>query len=196
MMAAAAGDNNSDDFETETSAFRPPEKSIQEIISADADDQSLIKYKQELLGNAAAGAVPITIRPENPERVIVTNITLMSDGVEKRTMDLPGPDDFVLSIKEGCTYNIRIQYYVQREIVSGLRYSHKVKRMGLPVDRETYMFGSFAPRTEIYEYTSPSEEAPSGFIHRGKYAVSSAILDDDGHVYLKWNWVLEVAKDW
>uniref|UniRef100_A0AC35FL81 Rho GDP-dissociation inhibitor 1 n=1 Tax=Panagrolaimus sp. PS1159 TaxID=55785 RepID=A0AC35FL81_9BILA len=193
-MASAAGDDNSDDFNTETSGFRPAEKTIQEIVSADADDQSLIKYKQELLGSAAAGGV--VIRPDNPEKVIVTNISLISDGEVKRSMDLPGPDDFVLSIKEGCVYHIRIQYYVQREIVIGLRYSHKVKRMAVPVDKETYMFGSFAPREEVYEYTSPAEEAPSGFIQRGKYSVSSAILDDDGHAYLKWNWVLEITKDW
>lgn len=42
-MASAAGDDNSDDFNTETSGFRPAEKTIQEIVSADADDQSLIK---------------------------------------------------------------------------------------------------------------------------------------------------------
>lgn len=58
------------------------------------------------------------------------------------------------------------------------------------------MFGSFAPREEVYSYTSPPEEAPSNFLHRGKYNVSSAIVDDDGHIYLKWNWILEIAKDW
>lgn len=41
-------------------------------------------------------------------------------------------DDFVLSIKQGCIYSVRIQYWVQREIVSGLRYTHKVKRLGVP----------------------------------------------------------------
>ncbi|KAE9554298.1 hypothetical protein FO519_002469 [Halicephalobus sp. NKZ332] len=189
-------ENGSEDSEEETTFAKPPEKSIQEIVNADTDDPSLNKYKQELLGSAAASPGPIIIRPENPERVVVTKIILIAEGEVKRSMNLPGPLDFVLSIKEGCSYNIRIQYYVQREIVSGLRYTHKVKRLGMPVDKENYMFGSFAPRLEVYEYTSPPEEAPSGMLHRGKYNVSSVVRDDDGHVYLKWNWVLEITKEW
>jgi len=189
-------ENGSEDSEEETTFAKPPEKSIQEIVSADADDPSLNKYKQELLGSAAASSGAIIVRPDNPERVIVTNISLISEGEVKRSMNLPGPLDFVLSIKEGCSYNIRIQYYVQREIVSGLKYSHKVKRLGVPVDKEDYMFGSFPPRQEVYEYISPAEEAPSGMLQRGKYNVSSVVRDDDGHIYLKWNWVLEIAKDW
>uniref|UniRef100_A0AC34QT75 Rho GDP-dissociation inhibitor 1 n=1 Tax=Panagrolaimus sp. JU765 TaxID=591449 RepID=A0AC34QT75_9BILA len=188
-------DDNGSDFDDEVNFAKPPEKSIQEIVKADNDDPSLVKYKQELLGSAAAASAPIILRQDNPERVIVTNISLISDGQVKRSMDLPGPADFVLAIKEGCSYNIRIQYYVQREIVSGLRYQHKIKRLGVSVEKETYMFGSFAPRHEIYEYTSPPEEAPSGLLHRGKYSVTSLVRDDDDHVYLKWNWVLEITKE-
>lgn len=206
-------DDNSDDFDEETTFNKPPEKTIQEIVGADADDPSLNKYdsqtliiinqsnfvfryKQELLGSAVGNAGPIVIREDNPERVIVTNISLLSDGVVKRSMDLPSSNEFTLALKEGCSYNIRIQYYVQREIVSGLRYSHKVKRLGVPVGKETYMFGSFAPKREIYEYTSPVEEAPSGMLQRGKYNVTSIVKDDDNHVYAKWSWILEITKEW
>ena len=30
--------------------------------------------------------------------------------------------------KEGCTYKVKIYFHVQREIVTGLRYKHKVQR--------------------------------------------------------------------
>lgn len=31
---------------------------------------------------------------------------------------------------------------------------------------------------------------------RGKFSMKSSILDDDKNVYAKWEWVLEIAKDW
>lgn len=39
--------------------------------------------------------------------------------------------DNPVTIKEGCTFSIKIQFRVQREIVSGLRYNQKCKKMGL-----------------------------------------------------------------
>uniref|UniRef100_A0A7E4ZSC0 Rho GDP-dissociation inhibitor 1 n=1 Tax=Panagrellus redivivus TaxID=6233 RepID=A0A7E4ZSC0_PANRE len=190
-------DSISEEFDKlDTNFVRPPEKSIKDIVNADTEDASLQKYKKELLGLAATSEDQVILFPENPEHVIVKNISLISEGAVKCTMDLPAPNDFTLTVKEGCNYNIRITYFVQREIVSGLRYTHRIKRLGVPLDREVYMFGSFAPRKEAYEYTSPAEEAPTGMLHRGKYNITSSIVDDDKHTYLKWHWVLEIAKDW
>ncbi len=31
---------------------------------------------------------------------------------------------------------------------------------------------------------------------RGKYHMKSSILDDDRNTYAKWEWILEIAKDW
>lgn len=43
--------------EEEPSNYKPPpEKSLEEMISRDADDASLRKYKETLLGSSAAGA--------------------------------------------------------------------------------------------------------------------------------------------
>lgn len=38
----------------------------------------------------------------------------------------------VFVIKEGVTYKIRIDFYVQREIVHGLKYVQKTSRLGVP----------------------------------------------------------------
>jgi len=37
----------------------------------------------------------------------------------------------VFAIKEGVTYRIRIDFFVQREIVHGLKYVQKTSRMGV-----------------------------------------------------------------
>lgn len=48
-----------DEVENETDAnYRPPpEKTIEEILQIDQEDESLRKYKETLLGQAQAGAV-------------------------------------------------------------------------------------------------------------------------------------------
>lgn len=37
-------------------------------------------------------------------------------------------DDIVFRIKEGACYQLQLNFYVQREIVTGMRYCHKVSR--------------------------------------------------------------------
>lgn len=60
----------------------------------------------------------------------------------------------------------------------------------------THMVGSYPPKNEIQSYTTSSEEAPSGVIARGTYAVTSLFTDDDNNVHLKWDWVFEIKKNW
>ena len=57
---------------------------------------------------------------------------------------------------------------MQREIVTGLKYVHAVKKMGVRVENETYMVGSYGPKLEVYEFMTPFDEMPSGMLARGK----------------------------
>lgn len=45
--------------EVESTYKPPPEKSITEIINADAEDESLRKYKEALLGQAKEGVLEV-----------------------------------------------------------------------------------------------------------------------------------------
>ena len=66
----------------------------------------------------------------------------------------------------------------------------------VPVDKTSFMVGSYAPKTELQSYTTPPEEAPSGMIARGSYNVKSLFTDDDKNEHLKWEWSLDIKKDW
>jgi len=123
-------------------------------------------------------------------------LSLVSDGNVIRSVDLPANEDYTLTIKEGAVYKIRFEFNVQREITSGLRYMHKVNRLGVPVTKECTMLGSFGPSCELYVCDTSPEEAPSGMLARGKYRVRSLITDDDKNRYLEWTWHLDIAKDW
>ena len=64
------------------------------------------------------------------------------------------------------------------------------------VDKGNLMVGSYGPKTDPHTFTTPVEDAPSGLIQRGSYNITSKFTDDDKNIYLEWQWVLQVKKDW
>lgn len=176
----------------------PPQKTIEEIMAADAEDESLRKYKEALLGEAQAEK--IIFDASDTRKVIVKKLTLLVVGRDPMELDLTGDLSMlkknVFVIKEGIQYKIRIDFIVQREIVHGLKYVQKTYRMAVPVDKMVQMVGSYPPKKEIQSYTTPFEEAPSGMIARGTYSVASLFTDDDKNEHLKWDWSFEIKKDW
>lgn len=189
----------SPDVEDIDSSYKPPpEKSIEEILQADQEDESLRKYKEALLGDAKAGSVVVDATDER--KVIVKKLALCVPDRPDMELDLSGDlsqlKKQVFTIKEGVSYKIRIDFLVQREIVHGLKYVQKTYRMGVPVDKMTHMVGSYPPKLEMHSYTTPAEDAPSGMMARGSYTVQSLFTDDDKHEHLKWEWSFEIKKDW
>ncbi|XP_045130586.1 rho GDP-dissociation inhibitor 1-like [Portunus trituberculatus] len=184
--------------EESTSYKPPPEKSLQEMIETDKEDESLRKYKETLLGSSAAGAV--VVDPNNPNRVLVRKLVLLAEGQSEKELDLTGDlnalKDEAFTIKEGISYKIRIDFHVQREIVTGMKYIQRTFRKGLLVDKMTHMVGSYAPKEDVQSYTTPIEDAPSGLIARGHYTVKSLFTDDDNNEHLKWEWSFNIKKDW
>jgi Rho GDP-dissociation inhibitor len=113
-----------------------------------------------------------------------------------------------LKVKEDEKYRIQFQFYVQREIVCGLKYFHRVSRL-VTVAKEQYMIGSYPPSKDLVTFVTPWETAPSGkilgstyyllisgMLARGSYKVQSKIMDDDKHLYADFNWSLEIASSW
>ncbi|XP_041784072.1 rho GDP-dissociation inhibitor 1 isoform X2 [Anopheles merus] len=176
----------------------PPQKTIEEIMAADAEDESLRKYKEALLGEAQVEK--IIFDESDPRKVIVKKLALLVADRDPMELDLTGDltklKKNVFVIKEGIQYKIRIDFVVQREIVHGLKYVQKTYRMGVPVDKMVQMVGSYPPKKEIQSYTTPFEEAPSGMMARGTYSVTSLFTDDDKNEHLKWDWSFEIKKDW
>ena len=89
-----------------------------------------------------------------------------------------------------------MDYIFQREIVTGLKYVQKTSRMGVTVDKMIHMVGSYAPKTEVQSYTTSVEDAPGGITGRGTYHIYSLFTDDDKKDYLKWEWYINIKKDW
>lgn len=173
----------------------PPQKSLKELQEMDKDDESLTKYKKTLLGDG-----PVVADPTAPN-VTVTRLTLVCESAPGPiTMDLTGDlealkkETFVL--KEGVEYRVKINFKVNKDIVSGLKYVQHTYRTGVKVDKATFMVGSYGPRPEEYEFLTPIEEAPKGMLARGTYHNKSFFTDDDKHDHLTWEWNLSIKKDW
>ncbi len=79
----------------------------------------------------------------------------MSDNLDKLK-------DQVITLKEGSNYRIKIEFYVQRDIISGLRFIQSSYKGPLRTDKSVYMLGSRAPKGELQEYISEKEQTPSG----------------------------------
>jgi len=178
----------------------PPEKSIDDMIQADQEDESLQKYKAALLGGAVAGSGTVVVDESDPRKVIVKSLALVVDGRDDETIDLTEDLKTIKSrsfvLKEGVKFRIRIDFIVQREIVHGLKYVQKTHKMTIPVDKMTHMVGSYAPKEDVHSYLTPAEDAPSGMMKRGTYNIHSLFTDDDKNEHLKWEWNLEIKKDW
>ena len=70
----------------------------------------------------------------------------------------------MVRLKEGCSYRIKLEFYVQRDIISGLRFMQSSYKGPLRTDKSVYMLGSRAPKGEVQEYVSEKEITPSGTI--------------------------------
>jgi len=179
----------------------PPEKSMSEMLQQDSNDESLRKYKETLLGSSSNIGTPVIIDPNDDRRVLVRKLALCVKDRDDLELDLTRGDleklkEEPLTIKEGITYRIRIDFQVQREIVTGLKYVQKTYRKGIQVDKMTHMVGSYAPMEATQSYTTTAEDAPSGLLSRGTYNVKSIFTDDDNHEHLKWDWSFTIKKDW
>ncbi|XP_077395089.1 rho GDP-dissociation inhibitor 1 isoform X2 [Festucalex cinctus] len=193
QLAALAAANEETDCAVNYKA--PAPKSLKEIQDLDQEDESLRKYKEALLGKTSFSADP------NTPNIQVTRMTLVCDAAPNPlVLDLQGDlenfkkNPFVL--KEGVDYKIQINFKVNREIVSGLKYIQQSFRKGIKVDKTEYMVGSYGPRAEEHEFFTTVEEAPKGMMTRGTYNIKSKFTDDDKHEHLFWEWSLIIVKDW
>lgn len=183
-----------DDEPEETPGYVAPAlKSVDEIQNLDADDESLVRYKQTLLAGVEGA------KADGPN-VVVEKLSLVVDGRSDVEVDLTGDlnklKDSPFCIKEGAAYRLKITFRVNREIVSGLKYFQTTFRKSIRVDKNSYMVGSYGPKAEPHTYLTPSDEAPKGMISRGHYSAKSKFIDDDKNIHLEWEWSFDIKKDW
>jgi len=183
-----------DDDDEPKNAYKPPaEKSIDEILKTDTEDESLKKYKETLLGKGS-----VIVFPENPHKVIMDKMSITVEGMPDKEIDLTDVKNLngmKFVVKEGAKYRLKISFYVQREIVSGLKFCNKISRK-IVSSKADHMAGSYGPSEKMHTYQTPEDEFPSGMLARGTYDVQSCFKDDDKNDILAWKWKFEIKKEW
>ncbi|KAH7474592.1 hypothetical protein PRIC1_013281 [Phytophthora ramorum] len=175
-------------------------ESVDELLAKDAEDESLRKYKEQLLGSAAHGDRGDA---NDTRRVVVEQFKVeFEDGREDIVYyldTLQGVEHMRTTpfvMEEGSRYRFVISFRVNQAIVSGLRFRNKVKKTVLAT-REEIVLGSYAPRSESYVFVFPRHEwmeAPSGLFYRGKYMGRFIFDDDDHHEHLKLFYTFEIKR--
>jgi Rho GDP-dissociation inhibitor len=139
--------------------------------------------------------------PFNPPNLILQEV----EGRPEIRIDLsaPGAVDTLKSkpfiIKEGCKYQMKAEFVVQHQVLSGLKYIQQLKRKGIPLGKDQEMIGSYSPNTEdkpVHVKKFAPEEAPTGMMARGHYDAISRFIDDDDTTHLKFEWSFDITKDW
>ncbi|KAL7590850.1 hypothetical protein Lser_V15G34850 [Lactuca serriola] len=172
-----------------------PQYTLKQQFEKDKDDESLTKWKEQLLGNVDINAVGESLEPE----VKILSLSIMSPG--RSDIVLPIPEDGKpkgpwFTLKEGCPYSLRFSFQVSHNIVSGLKYTNNVWKTGVKVDGMKHMLGTFSPQQEAYTYDMPEDTTPSGYFARGSYSAKTKFVDDDGKCYLEINYTFDIRKDW
>ncbi|GAW14417.1 hypothetical protein ANO14919_038190 [Xylariales sp. No.14919] len=185
----------------ESMVITPDENVKVTKFKADANDESLQRYKKSL----GLGGGSDLSDPNDPRVCIIQSLTMESSGRPPVTIDLsqPGSEntlkDKPFKIKEGAKFTMVASFRVQHEILSGLQYVQTVKRKGIRVSKDSEMLGSYAPNTDkqpIYSKRFQEEDAPSGMLARGHYNAVSTFVDDDKKQHLQFEWSFDISKDW
>uniref|UniRef100_A0A251V8J3 Putative rho protein GDP-dissociation inhibitor, Immunoglobulin E-set n=1 Tax=Helianthus annuus TaxID=4232 RepID=A0A251V8J3_HELAN len=159
------------------------------------DDESLRRWKEQLLGSVDAAQVEEVQEPD----VKILSLTIVSPDRPDIVLEIPNtgnPKAPWFTLKEGSKYNLKFSVKVSNDIVCGLKYTNHVWKKGLKVDNSKEMLGTFSPQPEPYTHVMPEEVTPSGFLARGNYTAKTKFVDDDNKCYLELNYTFDIQKDW
>ncbi|KAF8409662.1 hypothetical protein HHK36_005741 [Tetracentron sinense] len=172
-----------------------PQRTLKEQVEKDKEDESLRRWKEQLLGSVDFNSVGETLEPD----VEILSLSILTPGRPDLVLPMPesgNPKGLWFTLKEGSRYSLKFSFQVSNNIVSGLKYTNTVWKTAMKVDSTKEMLGTFSPRPEPYRHQMPEEGTPSGIFARGAYSARTKFLDDDDKCYLEINYTFDIRKEW
>ncbi|AES92714.1 rho GDP-dissociation inhibitor 1 isoform X1 [Medicago truncatula] len=191
--SVAATEDDDDDVDKKIDVG--PQFTLKEQLEKDKDDESLRKWKEQLLGSIDISSVGETLEPE----VKFLSLAIKSGDRDDIILPVPetgNPEGLWFTLKEGSRYRLVFTFQVNHNIVSGLKYTNTVWKTGIKVDSTKEMIGTFSPQAEPYTHEMPEETTPSGLFARGTYSARTKFVDDDKKSYLDISYTFDIRKDW
>ncbi|KAL2996837.1 hypothetical protein AAZX31_09G010200 [Glycine max] len=158
-----------EDDEEERKIELGPQCTLKEQLEKDKDDESLRRWKEQLLGSVDINSVGETLEPN----VKILSLAIKSADRPDIVLAIPeggNPKGLWFTLKEGSRYRLMFTFQVENNIVSGLKYTNTVWKTGVKVDSSKEMIGTFSPQAEPYTHEMPEETTPSGMFARGQYS--------------------------
>ncbi|CAI8614363.1 unnamed protein product [Vicia faba] len=170
-----------------------PLLSLKEQIEKDKEDESLRRWKEKLLG-CLESDLDGQLDPE----VKFHSIGILSEDFGEIVTPLPVEENqtglTLFTLREGSRYQLKLQFSVMHNLVSGLTYSNTVWKGGFQVDQSKGMLGTFAPQKEPYVYALKEDTTPSGALARGVYSAKLKFEDDDKRCHMELKYLFEIKK--
>ncbi|GJZ52941.1 Rho GDP-dissociation inhibitor 1-like protein [Tanacetum coccineum] len=190
--------------EEDTQIHLGPKISIKEHLEKDKDDESLRKWKEQLLGS-----VDVSQKWHKSSHTKQAKAQHGKDADERLQGEIAisnkaSNHQFVLSIlrmtKETtiddsiklCAANKFKELFTSRLGIFLKSYPEFIAA----VDSSKEMLGTFGPQAEPYIHAMPEEVTPSGMFARGNYSAKTKFVDDDNKCYLELNYTFDIQKDW
>lgn len=173
--------------------------SVQDFLDREDEDESVRKWKESLLGDAAKGDPALASPKDDPRRVIPKEFKVVIEGGETLTYDLEDAKQLEdlkkkgYRLKEGQTFHYEVKFYVHHDIVLGLKLKTKAKKMMAKQEGE-FEIGSYPPTIAIIEKSLDECEVPCGMMARGEYKVTNSFEDDMGRTHLKFQSKMVIDK--
>ncbi|KAL6494197.1 hypothetical protein OROGR_030997 [Orobanche gracilis] len=117
-IAATEDDDDDEDRKIELG----PQCTLKEQLEKDKDDESLRRWKEQLLGSVDINAVGETLEPE----VKILSLAIKSADRADIVLPIPeggNPKGMWFTLKEGSRYSLMFTFQVNHNIVSGLKYT-------------------------------------------------------------------------
>uniref|UniRef100_A0A1D1Z092 Rho GDP-dissociation inhibitor 1 n=1 Tax=Anthurium amnicola TaxID=1678845 RepID=A0A1D1Z092_9ARAE len=137
-----------------------PQVTLRQQLEKDKEDESLRRWKEQLLGGVDMDSIGENLEPE----VQILSLSIISPGRPDIILAIPGVPSSKgswFTLKEGCHYRLKFFFLVRINIVSGLRYNNTVWKAGVRVDKTKEMLGTFSPQLEPCVFELPEETTPS-----------------------------------
>ncbi|PSS14337.1 Rho GDP-dissociation inhibitor like [Actinidia chinensis var. chinensis] len=168
---------------------------IEQHLRKDKDDESLRRWKEQLLGSVDMNNVGETLDSE----VKILSLSILSP--DRSNIVLPIPEDGKpkgswFTLKEGSRYSLRFSFQVGNNIVSGLKYTNTVWKSVMKVDSTKEMLGTFSPHQEPYTHVIPEETTPLDFLLEVHILQKQSLLMMITKCYLEINYKFDIKKDW
>jgi hypothetical protein len=132
----------------------PKKVDMEALKSMDSEDESLARYKAQLLGNALSGKqgnkwFKIKIEYDDERRVIIVSFGLNFPNKEREDLvfDLTTKEKIEelksnpIVVKEGTDYVFECKFKIYHDLVSALKFVNTVSRSGIKLEKKSHMMG-------------------------------------------------------